>query len=152
MKKLLLVLSLFLFSTVTSFACRCAEPRGSLSEQVTAANKNTDVIFTGKVVGKKEVNIESVDSFNYVFEISEEIKGNLVKKTVEIGSEFYGGSCDYYFEVGKTYLVYARKSTAPSNDLAENSTYVTTLCDRNQEARYVEAEELEVLRKMVKKG
>lgn len=88
------------------------------------------------------------DAVVYLFEIETTLKGNLIKQTVEVASGIYGGSCGYYFEMGKSYLVYARNFTGSPNGTSAPFEYETSLCDRNQEMAYVHKKELRKLRRL----
>lgn len=152
MKKLFLLIFLFVFSITKTFACSCVETNGSLTEKVRKAFTESDLIISGKVIDIKIVNTgkikSSADPAVYKFEITKTIKGKLEKKVIEIASAESGTSCGYKFELGESYLVYARKSTHFSSKTKNEFDFVTGLCDRNQKLNKVKKKELRKLKKL----
>jgi hypothetical protein len=93
-------------------ACFCGLP--DLSQSI----KSAKTIFSGKVI---EASPERV-----VFEINEVWKGQLKEKfTLSVN----GSSCDVYFNVGETYLVYALKD---KNWLSGEDRWHTHFCTRTR--------------------
>jgi hypothetical protein len=152
MKKTFLLVLILLFSITKSFACSCAETNESLSKKVEKAFTKSDLIISGKVIDVKIVNkariISSADPIIYKFEITKIIKGKLNKQVVEIASEERGARCGYKFELGKSYLVYGRKSTHFSSQTNNEFDFVTSLCDRNQKLEIVDKKEFRKLKKL----
>lgn len=130
----LLILSLVLLCLLGNFeqvsACSCVRTSSC------QAYNNADVVFVGKVIGSKYQKTVKDNSNNYqnsnsnssvepqtitydvgeiYFQIEESFVGVEKGSQVTIHSNTGGGDCGYWFERGKTYLVYARKenSTAP---------------------------------------
>lgn len=77
---------------------------GTAVESSTQTRKIGVYPISGKNAGKRE-EIE-VEGYSFTFEIEEAFKG-IKKKSVKIATDAGGGSCGYFFEVGKEYLVYA---------------------------------------------
>ena len=92
--------------------------------------------------------IISANPVIYEFEITKTIKGKIKKEIVEIASAESGASCGYNFEIGKSYLVYARKSNQYSSKTKNESDFVTSLCDRNQKLKNVDKKEFQELEKL----
>jgi len=79
--------------------------------------------ISGKNAGKSET-IE-VEGYSFTFEIEEVFKG-IKGKSVKIATDAGGGSCGYFFEVGKEYLVYAYGASEDSLG--------TSICSRTRSA------------------
>jgi hypothetical protein len=105
---LLAVITALLLCPQNVSACFCGSP------DLTKAIRNANAIFSGKVV---EVSPERV-----VFDVHEVWKGK-VSSSLVLSQR--GGSCDLTFEVGKTYLIYARKYR---NMLSEDDRWSTDEC------------------------
>jgi hypothetical protein len=124
----------------------------SLSKKVEKGFNQSDLIISGKVVEIIIVNKaklkSSADPIIYKFELTKVIKGKIKKKIVEIASETMEMSCGYNFELGKSYLVYARKSTHFSKITNNKFDFVTSLCDRNQKVEKVNKKEFLELKKL----
>ena len=152
MKKTLLLISFFIFSITETFACSCIGTNESLSKKVKKAFNQSDLIINGKVVEILVVNKakmkSSADPIIYKFEITKVIKGIIKKKIVDIASETMEMSCGYNFELGKSYLVYARKSTHFSKMTNNEFDFVTSLCDRNKKADKVDKIEYQELKSL----
>jgi hypothetical protein len=152
MKKIFLLILIFTFSIAKSFACSCIETNESLSEKVQIAFHQADLIISGKVVEIIIVNKarirSSADPIIYKFEIAKTIKGKIQKEIIEIASETSEASCGYKFELGKSYLVYALKSSHFGELTKNEFDYVTSLCNRNQKLKKVNKKELRKLKNL----
>jgi hypothetical protein len=152
MKKPFLLILIFLFSITKTFGCSCIETNESLSKKVEKAFTKSDLIISGKVIDIKIVNKgelkSSADPIIYKFEIIKNIKGKIEKEVIEIVSKESTASCGYKFELGKSYLVYARKSNQFSYNTNNESDFVTSLCDRNQKLKNVNKKEFQKLKKL----
>jgi len=152
MKKTFLLLLISLFLTTKTFACSCIFIKEPLSVKVEKAYNQADLILSGKVIEIKIVNKarmkSSADPIIYKFEVVSTIKGKIKKEVLEITSETSGASCGYKFELGESYLVYARKSTHFTKMTKNKFDFVTSLCDRNQKLRKVSKKELRKLKKL----
>lgn len=152
MKKTFSLILILIFSITETFACSCIETNESLSKKVEKAFTQSDLIISGKVVEIIIVNKtrmkSSADPVIYKFEITKTIKGKVEREVIDIASEISGASCGYKFELGKSYLVYARKSTHFSSKTKNEFDFVTSLCDRNQKLNKVDKKELRKLKKL----
>jgi|TARA_B100000767_G_C19483988_1_gene417393 hypothetical protein len=152
MKKTFLLILIFTFTLTKTFACSCIRTNESLSVKVEKAFTQADLIISGTVVGIKKFKegkyIFSGNPVIYEFEITKTIKGKIKKEIVEIASAESGASCGYNFEIGKSYLVYARKSNQYSSKTKNESDFVTSLCDRNQKLKKVDKKEFQELEKL----
>ena len=118
------------FGVATAFGCSCVTIGESLNNQVANAYNQASVVFTGKVVAleyQKGISVENHDAFlksrgqqpDYEtqvvkFEIDSWWKTELppifflaTDETKSPDGTGSGSSCDYGFEIGKTYIVYA---------------------------------------------
>ncbi len=152
MKKTFLLILILVFSITESFACSCIETNESLTKKVEKAFTESDLIISGQVIDIKIENKarikSSADPIIYKFEITKTIKGKVEKEFIEIVSEDSGVSCGYKFELGKSYLVYARKSTHFTKMTKNEFDFVTSLCDRNQKLNTVHKKELRKLKRL----
>ena len=148
MKRTILLIFIFITSITNIFACTCAVLNESLSKKVQKSFNQSDLILIGKVIDKElkynenEKYQSSADPTIYKFEVTKIIKGELKKEIIEIASERSEISCGYEFEIGKSYLVYARKSSHFSSLTKNEFDFVTSLCSRNQKLSKVKKEEL----------
>ena len=132
----LIIISLLAFEW-TGWACSCAGPvgpsaayrsakavfLGTVAESSPHTRKMGVYPISGKNAGKRE-EIE-VEGYSITFEIEEAFKG-IKGKSVKIATDAGGGSCGYYFEVGKAYLVYAYGASEDSLG--------TNICTRTRSA------------------
>ncbi|HZY81125.1 MAG TPA: hypothetical protein VFE50_16490 [Cyclobacteriaceae bacterium] len=173
--KFMLLPVLLLFATY-SYACKCGGP-GTVKESFIGG----EVIVSGRVLRKEliafsqTINPDSVSvvkarlnndkqklrffEMNYIFkidfQITDKYKGLHLTDTVTIYTAMNSASCGYKFEVGKYYIVYARKendlsamflgSDDRNRDLERKDTYWTNHCTRTTEYNSMEAEELRAL-------
>ncbi|MHB0756998.1 hypothetical protein [Polaribacter sp. M15] len=157
MKKTFLLILILFLSISESYACSCVRTNESLSVKVEKAFTQANLIISGTVVGIKKFNegkyVFSGNPVIYEFEITKIIKGKVKKEIIEIASAESGASCGYNFSIGKSYLVYARKSNQYSSKTKNEFDFVTSLCDRNQELKKVNKKEFQKLEKLkYKKG
>lgn len=95
--------------------------------------------------------------FKVEFEVAEVYKGLHQRDTVTIFTAMNSASCGYKFDVGKSYIVYARtenhlsvmfvSSGDRTKKFERKGTYWTTHCTRTTEYNNVEADELRLLSK-----
>ncbi len=166
-----------------SFACKCNE-RGTVKESC----KSSELIIHGKVISKdtvvlsetineedaKEVRARLKDDkeklqyfeMTYVLkvelEITENFKGDSIRKTIIIYTPLLSASCGYRFEKGKEYIVYASKNNFLSflfkkerenKKYKQNNVFWTSHCTRTTEYTKLEADELKLLKiKTLKHG
>jgi hypothetical protein len=135
MKKICLAFFLFAVSCSAAFGCTCVSLDGAgqtLPDQVSSAVKDADAVFLGNVdrfdfisgfpseiMEKRRESIPGLtwETKTVVFDVDLWWKGPLDAETFIATSETRNSdgtrsssSCDYAFEEGKTYLVFARKS------------------------------------------
>ena len=129
MKKILFITPILFFLLVLNaqdaLACSCLapDPNKSLEQKVKEAVADSSAVFTARVLsvtpvpseGNKIVKLRLVKSW----------KGKLTK-TITLTTGIGGGDCGYFFEAGKTYLVYAYRD--------ENKKLSTNICNRTGEA------------------
>ncbi|OAB77361.1 hypothetical protein ULVI_12740 [Cochleicola gelatinilyticus] len=84
----------------------------------------------------------------YTFEISNTYKIAAEAKTIQVFSRAHGESCGYMFEMGKSYLVYTRRSSHFSSQTKNASDLITGLCDRNQSYLKVKNKEFRKLKRL----
>lgn len=150
MIKKVLIVFILCFSVSNAVACTCVSEKESLGKKVKKAFEASEVIFTGNVIAKKihpqSTEYESgSDPVVYTFEIINPYKNTLENKTIEVVSVRSGATCGYTFEIGKTYLVYARTSDYYSENKKITTSYTTGLCDRNNLIGNVKKRELNKL-------
>ncbi len=140
MNKFLTILVLVLLITYESRACDCPFPSSDLEENWGYAEQ----IFIGQVLKSSSDELYSAGGVNFAYytvQILESIKGNFHPKyrlrTFVVKSR---GSCDYVFEEGKKYLIYA--------DETDHIILQADICSRTAPLDEVEETEIEVLRQI----
>jgi hypothetical protein len=120
---LLFIIGLLGFAQIEAHACSCIRPfeNPTLKQEVTWFQKNAKAIFTGKVTEVTQIPQSRIG-------VKIKIRVERYWKSpvpVEIIITNEGTSCDYFFEVGKSYLIYA--------SYANGSKINTNLCSGNKE-------------------
>ncbi len=95
----------FALSASNTFACTCQLPfvPETLNKQVKKAYKESNAIFSGKVI--EMVKDEGTHFMRVKFKIEKSYKSKFSKEVI-ISTGLSGGNCRYKFEIGKSYLVY----------------------------------------------
>lgn len=137
-------LFIFLFLSLTSldaYCCDCSE-KPSVQENW----KLADQVFTGKVVKVDSLLYSEYGQKMYAFTIrisktykGEIFQGNKLKTILAVSM----GSCDYYFDIEKEYLVYAKR---------DYNALGCSICSRTNLLQNIEESELELLEKLYKKS
>ena len=116
---------LYLLSTLLTapakVTCTCVPIYDSIGNVVKG---NYDLIFKGKVEkidtvfyitdGLRRLNYSTRDSGDYftgfmvLLNVSKTFKGSKTYQKIKIVTGLGGGDCGYYFQTGKTYIVYAK--------------------------------------------
>ena len=112
-----------IFIQIDVLACSCSLPipKLSLKKQVIKAQKNADVVISGKVL---EITKQPENFYVSVrLQLENSWKGNSSKE-ITIFTGLGNGDCGYPFEVGESYLIYANSSDENKNKL------VTNICRR----------------------
>lgn len=139
-KKILFVLFLILISSEV-YCCDCSE-KPSIQENW----KLSDQIFIGRVLKVDSLLYSEYGQKMYAFtiRISKIYKGQIFKqnkfKTILAVS---AGSCDYYFNIGKEYLIYAKR---------DYNALGCSICSRTSLLKNIDKSELELLEKLYKKS
>ena len=135
MKKLLIIL--LLFTGFQSYSCDCVG-QPSIKKNWDGA----DEIFTGEItkVDTLLYGNNGAKIYSYTFRILKSYKSGIYsgRELGTILSQSYA-SCDFMFQLGKTYLIYAK---------AESQTLSCSICSRTNMLENVEKEELETLEKL----
>lgn len=109
MKAYLLTLIICCLTYTFSYSCRCVTMR-----EFSQTLDQNDQIFVGKVISELTVS----DTVKFQFDVIKKWKGKMnTQSTVTIGTST--GSCGVDFEIGATYVVYAKKG-------------YTNICRRNK--------------------
>ena len=135
-------LFVFLFLSLISFnayCCDCSE-KPSIQENW----KLADQVFVGKVIKVDSLLYSEYGQRMYAFTIrmsktykGEIFQGNNLKTILAVSA----GSCDYYFDIGKEYLIYAKR------DYNALGCSICSRTDLLQNVKVIELEELEKLHK-----
>ena len=156
MKKYFIFLFVLFFS-FKSFACSCDK-----IENVIKSYKGFDLIFVGKVIDVKEIKLKhkffhngkehvyESDKDIYTFEVKTLYKGKQVSKRIKISTNPDEAGCGYYFEKGKSYLVYSYETDLEVNSdiVGDNKVkpfYTTHLCTRTVTINRVKKKEFRKL-------
>ncbi|MBC3538587.1 hypothetical protein ACFSC6_06440 [Rufibacter sediminis] len=137
----IVLLLLFTLSINTAIACSCA------GSTIFENFKGSDVVFKGKVIDVKEVKTkekttsgQTVDykRYEFKFEIKNRYKGLKSKEPVTIITTGGGSDCGNYFDLGKSYIVYAYKEDMMLSfslmDRKTDENLSTNLCTRTKQA------------------
>jgi hypothetical protein len=141
MNKFISILITALVVSFKSLGCDCILPSSNIDEHW----KRADQIFIGEVTESTSDKLYTASGLNFTYQtikITESLKGHFHPKyrlrTFEIPSS---GSCEFYFEVGKKYLIYAKESYPILS---------AHLCSRTSPIEEVEESEIEELRRLTK--
>lgn len=123
-----------LIKTESAFACSCARP-GSVNESLAQAT----VVFAGQVI-----DIEPIDNrrVEVEFDVETVWKGSNTS-TISVYTAPNPAVCGYSFEIGRSYLVYARENRGSlsvnqcsrTNLLSESSDDLTLLNKQDNQPR-----------------
>jgi len=161
--------------SVQGYSCKCGD-----TPTIEDSFKGSSVIVHGRVLSKKLVSLDqtmdvvkAADLRNKLkddhhklefllaeriieikFVVKESFKGSVVGDTLTIYTPGMSGSCRYWFDVDKEYIVYNLKSSwlyrfvlseSEENDFEREGTYWAYSCTRTTE--YAESEALELRNK-----
>ncbi len=123
MRKILFTFAvlLLLVSIKNVLACSCvrSDPSKTLTQLVSEAYKDSKAVFSAKVLSMTED--PEKGEFRVKLRLIKSWKGKLIK-TLTLITGLGGGDCGYFFEVGKTYLIYAYRD--------EDKKLTTNICSR----------------------
>jgi hypothetical protein len=139
MKNLFLLVILTSILSTKIYACDCAE-KPSVTHNFSKANQ----VFIGKIIKMDSLNYDKYGQTIglYTLEIIVNFKGeeyNFNKRKFRTIASEGRGSCDYHFQVGKTYLIYAKDSDGMLS---------SSICSRTEALDKVEESELEELKQL----
>lgn len=124
-----------------SFACQCIGPSANIEENWKGAYQ----VFVGEVLESSSDKLYLASGLNYTYytiQVIEPLKGNYHPKyRLRTFERISHGSCDYTFEVGKKYLIYA---------YSDNGKLSTNICSRTAPLKEVNENELKELRRLAK--
>ncbi|HEV7643339.1 MAG TPA: hypothetical protein VGO50_05285 [Pyrinomonadaceae bacterium] len=135
-----LALTIFSLSAEQVLACDCRGQNPDLAEGIRKAKEKSTAVFVGEVVSIKIVRGGDY-SREVRLKVSKSWKG-AASSQITIMTGGGGGDCGYFFEVGKSYLIYAY-------DDRENLT--TNICTRTTPAGTEKSDkEIKILNKLRK--
>lgn len=149
-KHFLLIIFLTVYSSV-GYCCSCIG-----EATVNQEFKRSDVVFTGKVIYKKIINLTDtlmpavkIQKAEYQLQVSTVLKGKIKQDTVTIITGVGGGDCGFNFEIGKEYIVYSsfENKYYPQGNRVSKFLY-TDICRRTRSA--TDTAEIKALRKKCK--
>jgi len=148
----ILIAILFLAFTSHVMACTCVKEKMSFRKQVKTEFSKNDLVFTGNVIAKKILRESteyesSADPVVYTFEVLNPFKGTSENTTIEVVSVRDGASCGFTFEIGKTYLVYAKATDYYSQHKNIETDFSTGICHRNNEINRAKSREIRILKR-----
>jgi hypothetical protein len=133
MKKIML-LFLLLFSISKNYSCECSE-KPSIKKNW----KSSDEVFIGKIMNVDTMlyGNNGAKIYSYIVRINKSFKEEFFKtreyRTIISQDE---AGCDFMFEIGKEYLIYAK---------TDNQTLACSICSRTNFIENIEKEELKEL-------
>ncbi len=102
------------------YACSCAQ-----NSSPQTALRQADAVFIGTAIAVSPYNEEAQNvPIEAMFTVTDAWKG-IKTATVTVETGAHSGMCGFYFEVGKSYMVYADKN--------QDGTLETSLCSRTHE-------------------
>jgi hypothetical protein len=136
----LIFLIIFLFCGFKSYSCDCAE-----LPTVAKNWESASEVFTGEIIKVDTLlyGNNGAKIYSYTCRILKSYKSE-----IDHGRELRtilsqsSASCDFMFQIGKTYLIYAK---------AESQTLASSICSRTNIVENVEKEELQTLEKLYQK-
>ncbi|WP_378182004.1 hypothetical protein [Aquimarina sp. SS2-1] len=151
--KIILILLFLLFPLSSVKPCSCVSNELPFRKKIKEAFENAELIITGIVVDLKEIlsyasSIYSGGPIIYTFEVTKIIKGESKVTRLDILSARSDASCGYRFRLGETYLVYAIKSEHFSKQTGIESSFITSVCNRNKLLNDTEKREINILQRM----
>jgi hypothetical protein len=131
---LLTIIGLMIFARIEVVACSCVRPfeNPTPKQELTWYQKNAKVIFSGKVTGITKIPQSQTNGYIVKISVEHFWKASIPKEIIITN----GTSCDFSFEVGKSYLIYAHNSNGRNIS--------TNLCSGNKELQYA-AEDIKLL-------
>lgn len=133
----LTVLIIFLFCGFKSYSCDCAE-----LPTVATNWESASEVFTGEIIKVDTLlyGNNGAKIYSYTCRILKSYKSEIYpgRELRTILSQ-NSASCDFMFQIGKTYLIYAK---------AESQTLASSICSRTNILENVEKEELQTLEKL----
>lgn len=122
-----------------SYACDCALPSNNIEEN----RKGAYQVFVGEVLESSSDKLYLASGLNYTYytiKVIEPLKGNYHPKyKLRTFEKISHGSCDYTFEVGKKYLIYANY---------DNGKLSAHICSRTAPLEEVNDNEIEELKRL----
>lgn len=141
MNKFLSISIICLLFASKSFACQCIGPSANIEENWKRAYQ----VFVGEVQEASSDKLYLASGLNYTYytiQVIEPLKGNYHPKyRLRTFERVSHGSCDYTFEVGKKYLIYA---------YSDNGKLSTNICSRTAPLEQVNENEIVELRRLAK--
>ena len=147
------------------YSCSC------LRTKIKEGFKNSDLIFTGKVIEineikmidsiptpneKKKFYIRKYNRVEFKFQIIELIKGRLNSQSVIIATSGTDEDCGNYFELDTEHLVYSYQTDIRVNSWEENRKidpyYTSDICTRTDYLKYIKSREIKKLRRLAKRN
>ena len=122
-----------------SFACDCEGP----SSDIERYWRSADQIFIGEVIESTSDKLYTASGLNFTFHtirVVEPLKGHFHPK-FRLRTFENAGSCDFYFETGNKYLIYAKESYPILS---------SQICGRTSPIEEVDKSEIEELRRLAK--
>ena len=100
---------LFTFFSSVAYCCSCIG-EATVKQEL----KRSDVVFTGKVISKKIIDLTDtlipamkIQKAEFKLQVSTVFKGKIKQDTVTIITGVGGGDCGFNFEIGNEYIVYS---------------------------------------------
>ena len=136
----IIILIIFLFCGFKSYSCDCSG-LPTVAKNWESAND----VFTGEIIKVDSLLYGNNGAKIYSFTVkilkpykSEIFQGRELRTIISQSSS----SCDFLFQVGKVYLIYAK---------AESQTLACSICSRTNKLENIEKEEIQTLEKLYSK-
>lgn len=147
MRNSIYIIIAFLLTTLNSFCCSCVG-----TETVKQAFRASDVVIYGEVISIGKHNLSEELHYGdtiewFTNEVTIKVTTNLKNGNAEFVTVYTGmgdGDCGFNFQIGKSYLVYAKDETQDGEELLR-----TNICTRTAEVTS-DFDELTTLKKLAK--
>lgn len=164
-KPIIIALFILLFSANKTYFCSC------LKSSIKNGFKNSDLIFTGKVVKiiegkvydsipssteKGKYYVREINRIEFVFKVIELIKGKEKTDYITIVTSGGGADCGNYFDLNSEHLIYSYETDLQVNTFDQNTKvepYLSTdLCTRTKELKRTKKSEINRLKRLNKRN
>ncbi|GGG60687.1 hypothetical protein [Bizionia arctica] len=164
-KPIILTIFLLIFSATKVYSCSCEK------SSIKYGFEHSDLIFTGTVVEinkkkaydsipssteKGKYYVQEINRIEFVFKITELIKGKEKSDFITIVTSGGGADCGNYFDLNSEHLIYSYKTDLQVNTFDENNKvepyFSTDLCTQTKKLNQTKKSEINKLKRLNKQN